>query len=120
MALGLGQGDKVCIHSPSRYEYTLLNYGIWAAGCAVVTIYETSSADQVEWIVKDSGAKAIFCADATLEKTYQEKAGKLGTCEHVFTLDEGGMDAIVGAGASISDADVLERATLSPKTTSQH
>ena len=48
MARGLGQGDKVCIYSPTRYEYTMLNYGIWAAGCAVVTIYEISSAEQVE------------------------------------------------------------------------
>lgn len=110
MSLGLGRGDKVCIYSPTRYEYTMLNYGIWAAGCAVVTVYETSSADQVEWIVKDSGAKAIFCADETLLKTYQEKAGKLGTCEHVYTLDDGGFDALVGDGAGISDADVMDRA----------
>ena len=110
MSLGLGRGDKVCIYSPTRYEYTLLNYGIWAAGCTVVTVYETSSADQVEWIVKDSGAKAILCATAALEKTFHEKAGKLGTCEHVFTLDEGGFDALIAAGAAISDADVMGRA----------
>lgn len=110
MALGLGRGDKVCIYSPTRYEYTILNYGIWAAGCAVVTVYETSAAEQVEWIVKNSGAKAIICADGALEKTYHEMAGKVGTCEHVFTLDDGGMDALVGEGAGISDAEVMERA----------
>ena len=110
MSLGLVKGDKVCIYSPSRYEYTILNYGVWAAGCAVVTIYETSSADQVEWIVKDSGAKAIICADGTLEKTFQEKAGQLGTCDHVFSIDEGGFDALITAGAGISDAEVIKRA----------
>jgi long-chain acyl-CoA synthetase len=110
MSLGLGKGDMVCIYSPTRYEYTILNYGIWAAGCAVVTIYETSAADQVEWIVQDSGATALICANGALEATFQEKAGKLGTCEHVYSLDEGGFDALVGAGAGISDADVMERA----------
>ena len=110
MSLGLGKGDKVCVYSPTRYEYTILNYGIWAAGCSVVTVYETSSADQVEWIVKDSGAKAIICADAALEKTFDELAGKLGTCEHVYTLDEGGFDSLITAGAGISDADVMARA----------
>ena len=110
MSLGLVKGDKVCIYSPSRYEYTILNYGVWAAGCAVVTIYETSSADQVEWIVKDSGAKAIICADGTLEKTFQEKAGQLGTCDHVYSIDEGGFDALITAGPRISDADVIKRA----------
>ena len=110
MSLGLGKGDKVCIYSPSRYEYTILNYGVWAAGCAVVTVYETSSADQVDWIVRDSEAKAIICADGALEKTFHEQAGQLGTCEHVFTLDEGGFDALIAAGAGISDAEVTKRA----------
>ena len=110
MSLGLEKGDRVCIYSPTRYEYTMLNYGIWAAGCAVVTIYETSSADQVEWIVKDSGAKAVICADGALEKNYHELAGKLGTSEHVFTIDEGGIDDLVASGAGISDAEVMDRA----------
>ncbi len=110
MALGMEKGDRVCIYAPTRYEYTLLNYGIWAAGCAVVTVYETSSADQVEWIVQDSGAKVIICGDGALEKNYQEKAGQLGTIEHVFTLDEGGLDELTAAGEGVSDADVMARA----------
>ena len=44
--------------SRTRYEWTLLDYAIWFAGAATVPVYETSSADQVEWILADSGARA--------------------------------------------------------------
>jgi long-chain acyl-CoA synthetase len=110
MALGLEEGDRVCIFSPTRYEFTLFDYAIWTAGLATVTIYETSSAEQVEWIVSDSGAKAIICATDDLKKVFLDKAGALGTCEHVYSLDVGGMEALIDAGQGISDEQVLERA----------
>jgi long-chain acyl-CoA synthetase len=110
MALGLEKGDRVCIFSPTRYEFTVLDYAIWTAGMATVTIYETSSAEQVEWIVGDSGARAIICASDDLKKVFLEKAGELGTCEHVFSLDSGGLESLIEAGAKISDDRVMERA----------
>ncbi len=110
MALELVKGDRVCIFSPTRYEFTLFDYAIWAAGLATVTIYETSSAEQVEWIVGDSGAKAIICATDDLKKVFLDKAGELGTCEHVYSLEAGGMEALIEAGQGISDDDVLARA----------
>jgi long-chain acyl-CoA synthetase len=110
MALGLEKGDRVCIFSPTRYDFTVLDYAIWTAGMATVTIYETSSAEQVEWIVGDSGARAIICASDDLKKVFLEKAGELRTCEHVFSLDSGGLESLIEAGAKISDDRVMERA----------
>ena len=51
-------GDRVALMSRTRYEWTLLDYAIWAAGAVTVPIYETSSAEQVAWILADSGAVA--------------------------------------------------------------
>lgn len=110
MSLGLEKGDRVCIFSPTRYEFTIFDYAIWTAGLASVTIYETSSAEQVEWIVGDSGAKAIVCATDDLKKVFFDKAGNLGTCEHIYSLDSGGMESLVDAGRDISDEQVMERA----------
>ena len=57
VALGIEPGSRVCIFSKSRIEFAYLDYAIWAAGCATVTIYESSSPDQVEWIVGNSDAR---------------------------------------------------------------
>jgi long-chain acyl-CoA synthetase len=110
VALGIEPGSRIAIFLPTRIEFTLLDYAIWAAGCATVTIYETSSAEQVEWIIGDSGAQAIVCASDELQGVYNERAGALGTCKHDFSLESGGLDAIIAAGEGISDEQVLERA----------
>ena len=46
--------------SRTRYEWTLADHAIWFAGAVTVPIYETSSAEQVAWILSDSGCKAVF------------------------------------------------------------
>ena len=60
MAAGIAVGDRVALMSRTRYEWTLIDYAIWAAGATTVPIYETSSAEQVEWILSDSGARALI------------------------------------------------------------
>src|SRR4029077_7769526 len=59
MAAGIGEGDRVALLSRTRYEWTVVDYALWAAGAVTVPVYETSSAEQVEWILNDSGALAI-------------------------------------------------------------
>src|SRR6516165_392369 len=59
IAAGIGAGDRVALLSRTRYEWTIADYAIWAAGAVTVPVYETSSAEQVEWILADSGARAI-------------------------------------------------------------
>ena len=59
MAAGIGEGDRVALLSRTRYEWTVVDYALWAAGAVTVPVYETSSAEQVEWILTDSGAQAI-------------------------------------------------------------
>lgn len=111
IALGIPPKSRICIFSPTRFEFTLTDYAIWAAGCVSVPIYETSSPDQVEWVVQDSGAVAIVCGNKILEAVFAAKAGLLGACHSVFTMDAGGIDDLMRAGADISDELVIERAT---------
>ena len=60
VALGVEPGSRIALFSSTRWEFTLFDYAIWASGCAAVTVYETSSAEQVEWIVGDSESLVII------------------------------------------------------------
>jgi len=59
IAAGVAAGDRVGLLSRTRYEWTLLDYAILAVGAVTVPIYETSSVDQIRWILSDSGAVAV-------------------------------------------------------------
>ncbi|MEV4834015.1 AMP-dependent synthetase/ligase [Nonomuraea sp. NPDC049486] len=73
-AAGVGHGDRVALMSRTRYEWTLVDYALWTIGAVTVPIYETSSAEQVRWIISDSGAKAAFTELDTHERTVREAA----------------------------------------------
>ena len=64
VAAGVGPGDRVALMSRTRYEWTLVDYAIWFAGAVTVPVYETSSVDQVAWIVGDSGAEVAVVESA--------------------------------------------------------
>ena len=64
IAAGIAPGDRVGLLSRTRYEWTLIDYAILAVGGVTVPIYETSSAEQVSWILSDSGAVAIVVESA--------------------------------------------------------
>lgn len=66
LAAGVKPGDRVALMSKTRYEWTLIDYAIWAAGAVTVPIYETSSAEQVSWILSDSGAVGVFAENPAL------------------------------------------------------
>src|ERR1700750_70158 len=50
-------GGRAPLQPRPRYEWTVCDFAIWRAGAVTVPVYETSSADQVAWILADSGAK---------------------------------------------------------------
>ena len=65
VAAGINIGDRVAIMARTRYEWTILDFAIWFAGGCVVPIYETSSAEQVDWILSDSGAVGLIVETPT-------------------------------------------------------
>lgn len=109
IAAGVAKGDRVALHSATRVEFTLFDYAIWAAGAATTTIYETSSADQVEWIMSDSGSVAIITENADTRAVFDQVADGLESCRHVFTIDDGAVDAIKHLATEESRAEVDRR-----------
>ncbi len=109
IGLGVQPGDRVCVFMKTRIEFTLLDYAIWFAGATTVTIYETSSAEQVEWIVGNSEAVAIFCGNAELKRRFDHVADQLPQCRHAFALDDDGLAQLEAAGADVEASQVDER-----------
>ncbi len=111
IGLGIEAGQRVCVYAATRLEWTVLDYAIWAAGAVTVPIYETSSAEQIEWIVHDSEAVAIFCGGAELKREYDAVADRLPGCERAFVIDEGALDTVKRAGDEVTDEQLDQRAT---------
>jgi long-chain acyl-CoA synthetase len=109
IGLGVEPGQRVCVMSKTRMEWTYLDYGIWAAGAATVPIYETSSAEQVEWIVSNSEAVVVVVENAELKGLYDSVADRLDGVKNVFVIDQNGIDEIIRAGDSVDRTDVDER-----------
>ncbi|PZG17773.1 AMP-dependent synthetase/ligase [Nonomuraea aridisoli] len=85
IAAGVEHGDRVALMSRTRYEWTLIDYAVWSIGAVTVPIYETSSAEQVRWILEDSGAKAVFVELDGHEEAVRQAAPGL---KHVWRVDQ--------------------------------
>jgi len=103
MAAGIGLGERVAIMSRTRYEWTLTDFAVWTAGAVPVPVYETSSAEQVSWIVKDAGCAALILETATHAGTLAEVRADLPQLRDVFQIDDGGLDRLKAAGREITD-----------------
>ncbi len=114
IAAGIEHGDRIGLVSKTRYEWSLLDFAIWAAGGVVVPIYETSSADQIEWILSDSGAKAVFVETSAHRASVDEIVGKLPELSHVWQIDgsSAAVDELTAVGAEVTDEQVHERRAL--------
>ena len=113
IAAGVHAGDRVAIMARTRYEWTILDFASWFAGAIVVPIYETSSPEQVDWILNDSGAVALFVETPTLRELVAPVLPP--HTRHIWTMTEDVLQVLRTAGAHISDAEIDNRRhTLSP------
>jgi len=109
VAAGIEPGDRVALMSHTRYEWTLIDYAIWTAGAATVPVYETSSDEQAEWILSDSGARACFVETASYGDIIGSFRDRVPALSHVWRIDSD-LDSLRAAGADVSDEVVTERA----------
>jgi long-chain acyl-CoA synthetase len=116
IAVGIEAGDRVALMSHTRYEWTLIDYAIWTAGAIVVPVYETSSAEQAEWILSNSGARACFVETAAFEQAIDGFRDRVPALEHIWRIEPGGsgdepsLASLTEAGAAVEDQVVSARA----------
>lgn len=111
MAAGVEAGDRVAVISRTRYEWTLFDYAIWFAGAATVPIYESSSEEQIRWILSDSGARAIVVEDRGHADRVRPSRADLPELEYLWTIDGDAVAELTGLGSGVSDKELEARRT---------
>jgi long-chain acyl-CoA synthetase len=111
VAAGIRAGERVALISKTRYEWTLVDYAIWFAGAVTVPIYETSSVEQIEWILRDSGATAVVAEGPAHTARVAERRASLDALNHVWSLDDNAIEVLRRLGEDISDDDLEARRT---------
>ncbi len=109
MASGVQPGDRVALMSHSRLEWLALDYGILAAGAVTVPIYETSSSEQVEWILSDSGAVLAVVETPAMGALYNEVHAHATACREALVIDGGGLDELAARGRAVGDGALDDR-----------
>ncbi|WP_329125813.1 AMP-dependent synthetase/ligase [Streptomyces sp. NBC_01465] len=114
IAAGLEPGGRVALISRTRYEWTVLDFAIWAAGGQSVPVYSTSSSDQIEWILRDSGARFLITeggeSPATATASYADGLRR-------WRIDFNAVEELTALGRELEDAVVTKRRTaLTPDT----
>jgi long-chain acyl-CoA synthetase len=112
IAEGVGAGDRVAVLSATRYEWPIIDFAILAVGAVTVPIYETSSAEQVRFVLADSGAVVAFAeTDAHADKIEQLK-GELPELRKVLRIEgsaQSALDELAEVGSATDPAELNGR-----------
>ena len=116
-AAGIQPGDRVGIMARTCYEWTILDFAIWTAGAVVVPIYETSSAEQVQWILSDSAAIGLIVETTALRVLVDSVRSETPALVHIWNIEDGALSHLEAAGVAISDEEIeRRRSTLTPES----
>ena len=117
IALGIEKGDRILLLSSTRYEWSLLDFAIWAAGAVSVPIYPSASLSQIEFIVDNS--EAVLAISETQDNTEvlstfavdpeEVEEGSERRLRRVLEINSGAIALLKSEGARKSDADVDAR-----------
>jgi long-chain acyl-CoA synthetase len=111
-AAGIQPGDKIGLMCKTRYEWTLIDFGIWFAGAVMVPIYETSSPAQLQWNLNDSGTVAMITETPEHFSRFDEAHPDLPLITNVWKIDTGDLDKLAASGTGISDEEIERRRNL--------
>lgn len=85
--LGVKKGDRVCILSKSRYEWSLADLAVISCGGITVPIYESSTAEQIAYIINHCEAKVLFVEDANQLKKVHQILGQIPQVKQIILFE---------------------------------
>jgi long-chain acyl-CoA synthetase len=104
---GIKKGDRVAIMAKTRYEWTILDLAIIFTGGITVPVYETSSQQQLQWILEDSGASMVIVEVPQLADMAREIIPD--SCREILVISDDALPNLITSGMSIPDATLNER-----------
>ena len=107
IAEGIRPSDRVGLMSSASLDWAVCDFAIWTAGAVTVPVYETSSVEQVRWVLSDSGAVAVFAENG--QRAGVIRQAQVPTLEAVWVLDAGGLDGLARHGAEVAAGEILQR-----------
>jgi long-chain acyl-CoA synthetase len=107
IAAGVQIGDRVAIMARTRYEWTILDFATWFAGGVVVPIFDTSSAEQIDWILNDSHSVALIVETPAMHELVSTVLPS--HTKHVWTMTDDVLAVLKEAGKNIGDDEIDRR-----------
>lgn len=117
IAAGLQPGERVAILSRTRYEWTLTDFALLAAGLVVVPIYPTAPREQVEWVLDDSSAVAAVVETPEDAGLLAALRRDLPDLRDIWQIDGNGLDEVAAGATEVTDAEFRQRSTLADRDT---
>jgi long-chain acyl-CoA synthetase len=117
IASGVSPGDRVVIMSPTRVEWALLDHAILMAGAVTVPIFDTSSAEQIRWIIDDSGAVLAFVDTVETAVRFAVAADDMTHLRETLVIDEDAIGLLADRSHFVPPTEVDDRLEeLGPET----
>ena len=100
LALGVEPEDRVGIAASTRYEWILADLAVMCAGGATTTVYPSTMAEDVAYILADSESKVVFAEDEEQVNKLRGQKAELPHLKQVVAFDEAAADGdwVVGLG----------------------
>ncbi len=112
VARGVVPGSPVAILSPTSYEWTVLDFALWSVGCFAVPVYDSSSVEQIEWILTDSAAVAVIVSTAEMA----QRVRSTGLTTPTWVIEDSLLETLSAQGSEVPDEELDARlATASPQ-----
>ncbi|MBB5065782.1 long-chain fatty acid--CoA ligase [Granulicella mallensis] len=105
---GIGKGDRVALVSENRWEWAATDFAALAMGVVDVPLYQTLTPEQMGYMLRNSGAKAIFVSTKA-QYLKVVAAGEIPSLEHVVVFDEGSFDGAESFAEIVKDSAALEQ-----------
>ncbi|MFE7265159.1 AMP-dependent synthetase/ligase [Streptomyces sp. NPDC057592] len=111
IAAGVEAGDRVALLSRTRYEWVLLDFAIWSAGAVTVPVYETSSPEQIQWILGDSGTALCLVESAAHHASVVSVQADLPALKGIWQIEDDAIRGLTAIGEDVSDETLDLRMT---------